>query len=254
MNLRNKIRNRILKLLLPIVIVILIFTIFKNCKNEQYKEFETNNIIKSLNDDLEYYKNQNNQLVSKISVIETEKQETFLNIESKDKEILKLQKLLRDNKNANVITRIETLTIVDTTFVTETQFINFDEKYQGWIKGSTFSKPIYEKDGTVKKFDWFINLTIKDEVEIVHKRDSLGRMYVEASNLNPYSNMKKVRSYYKTQQPISLLPNLSKSISSKNNSKTKSFSIGPNISYGVNHKGEFLPYIGVGIQYNLIKF
>ncbi|CEN52132.1 conserved hypothetical protein [Capnocytophaga canimorsus] len=56
---------------------------------------------------------------------------------------------------------------------------------------------------------------------------------------NPYTTTEAIRSYYKLNNKKPII---------------KRWGVGPNLSYGINYKGDFLPYVGIGIQYNLIHF
>lgn len=232
---------------LPVVAVVGLFFLSKACQNDPKNEVQIR-LINALNDSIQYYKNQNNQLVSKISVIETENKETFLSLESKDKEILKLQELIKKNRNADVATIIENKTVYDT-LVQEMDILNIysngiklNEWTKGWFNGYIKFTPQLDKDDNpTGKADFDLSIEVNNKFRIVHKKDEKGDRFVEVFDENPYSKTKSIRSYYQLPPP-------------EKKPKIKKFSIGPNLSYGVNHKGEFLPYIGVGVQYNLFKF
>lgn len=207
---------------LPIVAVVGLFLLLTSRQNTQKNE-EQIRLINALKDSIRHYKNEKHNLVAKISVFEAQNKENFLNLKTKDKEVVALQELLKKEK-AKVATIIRNNTNVNGNFrgYIETDSINstvsigyHDESPHHYIKVISSSslkdrvvhhfyddetnKRISHYQYGVKKGSWEYEIQIKDSLTILHKRDSLGRMYVEVENMNPYSVSPAVRSYYKTQ-------------------------------------------------------
>lgn len=209
---------------LPVVAIVGLFLLLTSCQNTPKNE-EQIRLINALNDSIRHYKSEKGNLVAKISTFETEKTETILNLQNKDKEITALRNLVKKN-NA----KIETLmaekkqppttnynyrrVVTDSVNSTVTMSASSeDAQHYIWFKATT---PLNDKVGhhfrnekgeKVSHYfyggngrgQWEYIIKIVDSLVIQHKKDSLGRMYVEVENMNPYSVSPAVRSYYKTQ-------------------------------------------------------
>lgn len=242
-----------LNLILVFIMILVLSLSLKTCYNDYLKydnkikkEKEKLILLENLKDSLIQYKNKNNQLVSKISVFQAEKVEYVLDLETKNEEIIKLKELLKSNKSAKVVTQIETKTIIDTIFKEIEVYnilengIKLEEWTNGWFNGYVKFKPTFDSNGEpTGRSNFDLRIETINKLNIVHKKDDKGKMFVEITDENPYSQVKSIRSYYKTQ---------------KTNINNNRFGIGANISYGINYKGEFYPYIGLGLNYNLIRF
>ena len=244
-------KNKTINLILILIMVLVLSLSLRTCYNDYLdynnrikKDKEKLLLLENMKDSLIQYKDKNNQLVSKISVFQAEKVETILNLETKNEEILKLKELLKSNKTAKVVTQIETKTVIDTIFKEIEVYnilengIKLEEWTNGWFNGYVKFKPSFDSNGEpTGRSNFDLRIETINKLNIVHKKDDKGKMFVEITDENPYSQVKSIRSYYKTQ---------------KTNSNR--FGIGANISYGMNYKGEFYPYIGLGLNYNFIRF
>lgn len=204
----------------PIVAVVGLFLLLTSCQNTQKNE-EQIRLINALNDSIRHYKSEKGNLVAKISAFEIENKETFLNLQSKDKEITALQNLVKKN-NAKIATLMAEkkqppttnynyrTVVTDSASSTINLSVSNEDKYHK-IKIST-TAPLNDKIGMhfrneknemVRRYyyngEWEYEIQMIDSLVILHKKDSLGRMYVEVENKNPYSVSPAVRSYYKTQ-------------------------------------------------------
>lgn len=220
---RNK--NIFSWLVLIFIIIIIIFCV-KACNNNIRKE--NSKLIESLNDSISYYKDVEGVLHSKISVIEDD---YFLKLKLKDKEIVELQSLVKKYKNVKSATIIKTETKIVEKIVNKT------------ILDTISNTPIYESSFNLKGYIWGdivakkdttdIKINIKNDFSIVTYKEK-NKLILDVSDKNPYSITKSQRSYIN-------LP------------KQKKFGLGVNVGYGISKSG-LSPYIGLGVNYNLINF
>lgn len=220
---RNK--NIFSWLVLIFAIIIVVFCV-KACNNNIRKE--NSKIIESLNDSISYYRDVEGILHSKISVIEDD---YFLKLKLKDKEIVELQDLVKKYKNVKSATIIKTETKIVEKIVNKT------------VLDTISNTPIYESSFNLKDYIWGnivakkdttdIKINIKNDFNIVTYKER-GKLVLDVSDKNPYSVTKVQRNYIN-------LP------------KQKKFGLGVNAGYGISKSG-LSPYIGLGVNYNLINF
>lgn len=220
---RNK--NIFSWLVLIFIIIIIIFCV-KACNNNIRKE--NSKLIESLNDSISYYKDVEGVLHSKISVIEDD---YFLKLKLKDKEIVELQDLVKKYKNVKSATIIKTETKIVEKIVNKT-FLD-----------TISNTPIYESSFNLKDYIWGdivakkdttnIKINMKNDFNIVTYKEK-GKLVLDVSDKNPYSVTKVQRSYIN-------LP------------KQKKFGLGVNVGYGIS-KSDLSPYIGLGVNYNILNF
>ena len=209
-----------------IIVLIIIFTIilFRRCE----RDINTFSKIESLNDSIKYYKDSYNVLHSKISIIEAD---DFTKLSVKDKEIQELQNLVKRYKNVQAATIIKTETKVVEKIVNKLVLdtINSEEAYYSKFNLEDFvwGEIIAKKDST----DLILN--IRNDFNIVSYYEK-GKLVLDVSDKNPYSITNSQRSYIN-------LP------------KQKKWGIGVNAGYGITKSG-LSPYIGLGVNYNLISF
>lgn len=219
-------KNNIIYTVFIIAIILSYITFFSYTV---YKERNYNSSrIESLTDSIQYYKDNYNVLHSKISIIEAD---NFTKINSKDKDIQELQELVKRYKNVQAATVIKTETkivekivnkpILDTISKEIAYYSKFD--LQGFVWGEIIAK----KDST----DLILN--VRNDFNIVSHYDK-GKLILDVSDKNPYSVTKSQRSYIN-------LP------------KQKKWGLGISAGYGANKNG-LNPYIGLGINYNLLSF
>lgn len=220
---RNK--NIFSWLVLIFAIIIIIFCV-KACNNSIRKE--NSKLIESLNDSISYYRDVEGILHSKISVIEDD---YFLKLKLKDKEIVELQDLVKKYKNVKSATIIKTETKIVEKIVNKT------------VLDTISNTPIYESSFNLKDYIWGdivakkdttdIKINIKNDFNIVTYKER-GKLVLDVSDKNPYSVTKVQRSYIN-------LP------------KQKRFGLGVNAGYGISKSG-LSPYIGLGVNYNILNF
>lgn len=219
-------RNNIIYTVFIIAVILSYITFFSYTvyKDRNYSSSR----IESLTDSIQYYKDSYNVLHSKISIIEAD---NFTKINSKDKDIQELQELVKRYKNVQAATVIKTETkivekivnkpILDTISKETAYYSKFD------LEGFVWGEIIAKKDST----DLILN--IRNDFNIVSHYEK-GKLVLDVSDKNPYSITKSQRSYIN-------LP------------KQKKWGLGISAGYGANKNG-LSPYIGLGINYNLLSF
>ena len=228
--------------ILVIIIAILYFTNISYQKEAK----ENANLVISLNDTLKTWKNKDSLSHAKIQIIETERTKDFLSLQSKDEEIIKLQKIVKQYekqiKNQGSVTN----------FTSETKIFTKDSLVTDSVCGKcsfyfSNSNPWFSVDASIyptktpNQLSLSLDLKVKNEYSVIVGEEKQGlfkkpKPFVEVLNHNPYSETKSLRTYQVS-----------------NNVRVKRFGIGPNFSGGFNDTG-FSWYIGFGLQYNLIKF
>jgi hypothetical protein len=211
---------------IALIIIFIIFA-FKRCKND-IREFSNIDKLESLTDSIKYYKDNYNVLHSRISIIEAD---NFTKIKSKDKDIQELQELVKKYKNVQAATVIKTETKVVEKIVNKPIFDTISRETAYYSKfdldGFVWGEIIAKKDST----DLILN--IRNDFNIVSHYDK-GKLVLDISDKNPYTVTKSQRSYIN-------LP------------KQKKWGLGINAGYGIS-KNDLSPYIGLGVNYNLINF
>lgn len=232
-----------------IVLLLILFFSIKGCNNHRAKEQEQTELVKALNDTLKVWKDKDSLSHAKIQVLETSNPKDFINLKSNDKEVQDLQKLVKTYqdklKKKGSATIFETTTEIGTQIPTKVDTIYVPKN------GLEIKKPVYNSSfnlgnwviGNTKATEdsTSINLKVKNEYSVIIGEESQGwfkprKPFVEVINKNPYSETTSLRTY-QVQQP-----------------KVKRFGIGPVLGYGITSDFKSDIFIGVGLQYNLIRF
>lgn len=220
------------KIFYIILIGLLTLFIIKTCRNNNKYE----DIYKVFNDSIKKYKDKEGLIHNKIQVLEGINKNNLELLSIKDKElksvIEKNKKLLKNGGNV-VTTKTEVK--IDTIF--ETILIK-DSMYQtpfnlgGWVYGELNTT----KDSTK------IDLKIKEQIDVIWSKEKTGflglgksKNIVDITLHNPYNEVKTIRAV------------------NFNDKKESRFAAGIGVYYGLSSKG-LEPFVGVGVQYNLIKF
>lgn len=245
---RKERKNNLLWLLFALLIGVLFFTYLSN-RNLKQDLKEKTDLISSLNDTVKVWRDKDSLSHAKIQVLETSNPKDFVNIKSNDKEVQDLQKLVKTYqdklKKKGSATIFETTTEigtqiptkVDTIYVPKDGLVVKKPVYYssfnlgGWVEGNTKAT----EDSTQ------VNLKVRNEYSVIIGEESQGwfkprKPFVEVINKNPYSETDKLRTY-QVQTPA-----------------VKRFGIGPFVGYGIGSNFNAGVFIGVGLQYNLIRF
>jgi hypothetical protein len=201
-------------------------------KSSQVNELKY--LTEAMNDTIKSYRNKNNEMVSKIKVLETTNTGSFTALKTKDSIINILQyyvkKYKKKLKKQGSVTHIGSSLSMDTT-ITSTQIMEngypvYNSKFnlKGWVYGEIKAG----KDSTN------ISLKVKNSYTTIIGRERVGlfkyKPFVEIINHNPYSETKTLRTYQIK------LP------------KQPKIGFGIQTGYGITKSG-LSPYLGIGINY-----
>ena len=230
---------------ITILVVIIVILYFTNISYQKEAK-ENANLVISLNDTLKTWKDKDSLSHTKIQIIETERTKDFLSLQSKDEEIIKLQKTVKQYekqiKNQGSVTNFasETKIITKDSLVTDSVCGKCSFYFSNSDSWFSVDASIYPTE-TPNQLSLSLDLKVKNEYSVIIGEEKQGlfkkpKPFVEVLNHNPYSETKSLKTYQVS-----------------NNVRVKRFGIGPNISVGFNDKG-FSWFIGFGLQYNLIRF
>lgn len=243
------------------IIVILVLLNLKSCKKTQDTKNDYVSTINALQDTMTTYRTKDGVQVTRISLIETEKASMFLDIKSKDDVIVKLQEEIKKNKNrlgksgsVTVIENTTELNTVDTTYITSKDTIIRNDIVFVYPEYSSLIKKGFRKDSS-----YWITANVKTNKDSIDFELEIQNSYIvtlgkektkgfkslfkpkisfaEVTNENPYTSTKTIRAY-QVKVP-----------------KPKRLGIGFHVGYGLilDKVPIFRPYIGVGINYNIIE-
>lgn len=225
------------------VFIALFFTIqSRNKYKDSYEENKAN--ISAMADSLDHFKNKNGDNVARIKTLETQNSSAFLGLETKDKEIIRLQQVVKqykkELKNSGSVTNFSSNTSIDTMFNSE---VSFEQS----IDTSNYVYPIYRSAFNLE--DWVqgkiearkdgveVSLKIRNDYSIIIGEESQGLFkkkipFSDVINYNPYSFTTQSRTY-KVSLP-----------------KVKKNGIG--IMGGIDYRGR--PTIVVGVTRTFFRF
>lgn len=238
--------NKFKTVLSIVLILFIIVLLLKDCKaGHQLSSNDTMNV--ALKDSLKTWKDKEGNLKASISLLQNQNSKYFTNLTSADSTIVKLQKLVKQNEAK--IKHGGSATIVDTeadihvvapsqtsSFTTahDTVYANYKSNFniKGWVWGTVSAT----KDSTT------IGMRFKEEIDVVigiEKTGFLGlgkgKPFAEVTLHNPFNKVSTLRAYSNKPAP------------------TKRFGIGPVAAYGVGPG--FIPgvFVGIGVNWNIIK-
>lgn len=244
MNKKDLIFGGVIVILLGVTI--LLFSLLSEKRSDYKKQVELYN---SITDTVKFYKNKDSLNVAKIQVMQTDKESDFLKIKNLTGTNLELQNLIR-NKDKEIKDLNTALIHKD-----ETVYIDTLRMYypiggdtiifsQSVLLDTINTKWINAKYGFNRGFS-YLDLKVYNEYQITvgYEGGNLfkkGIPYGIVTNMNPYTSTKDMRVYQvsvpkQKRMGISFQTGFGGVYDMKNN----------NISYG--------PYIGLGLNYNIIK-
>ena len=244
MNKKDLIFGGVIVILLGVTI--LLFSLLSEKRSDYKKQVELYN---SITDTVKFYKNKDSLNVAKIQVMQTDKESDFLKIKNLTGTNLELQNLIKDKDkkikdlNTALIHKDETVYIdtlrmyysIGGDTIIFSQSVLLDTINNKWINAKYgFNKGLSYLD--LKVYNEY-QITIGYEGGNLFKK---GTPYGIVTNMNPYTSTKDMR-VYQVSVPkqkrigISFQTGFGGVYDMKNN----------NISYG--------PYVGLGLNYNIIK-
>lgn len=251
--------NTLKKVRISTVVIIVLFLLLllsiNQCNNDSVKNSLNTTI---LNDNQKTFKDKDSLNHTTNTVIESNTKE-FTNLKIKDEQIKSLQELVKkykkqlaskgsvthfksETKINHSFPRVDTVYVEvvyenDQTDITRPTHAYFypiklkDEKDKVWVDGSAFAN------------EQVLDLKLKtvNEYSVVIGEESQGwfkpkKPFVEVTNLNPYSETTKLKTYQVETKPA------------------KKIAIGPGVYYGIGSDFKPQVFVGMGIQYNFIRF
>lgn len=239
---------RIGTIVIMVLFLLLLLTV-NQCNNNSVKNSLNTTI---LNDNQKTFKDKDNLSHTTNTVIEGNAKE-FINLKIKDEQIKSLQELVKKYKkqlaSKGSVTHFKSETKINHSFPrVDTVYVELDEysipthayfypiklkdeKDKVWVDGSAFAN------------EHVLDLKLKtvNEYSVVIGEESQGwfkpkKPFVEVTNLNPFSETTKVKTYQVETKPA------------------KKIAIGPGVYYGIGSDFKPQVFLGIGITWKLITF
>lgn len=226
-----------------LVMVILLWV--QGCYNKRGDNKADKQLIEALNDSLRHYKDKDSNNVAVISVIQTARTKDFISLKIKDKEIAELQALVKDNKK-----QLKAGSVALTAAITTIAELKGRKPEIVYQKGDTVIKdgikylyPTY-LDTLKNKWITLAARMSKDssdfQLKVVNDFTAIvgyekKKPFVELTTKNPYSITEKLRVYQVS------IP------------KPKRFGIGFSTGVTLNSDLKPAPYVGIGLNYTIIR-
>ena len=240
---------KISKTLVYIIIAVILLLLFEGVVVYRFSnksKAEDKSLIGSLNAELTTWKDKDSLSHAKIQIIETEKTKDFLSLQSKDEEIIKLQKTVKQYekqiKNQGSVTN----------FTSETKITTKDSLVTDSVCGKcsfyfSNSNPWFSVDASIyptetpNQLSLSLDLKVKNEYSVIVGEEKQGlfkkpKPFVEVLNHNPYSETESLRTY-QVSTP-----------------KLKRWGVGPQIGFGLNSNFTTGAYVGIGLHYSFFNF
>ena len=234
---KNFIKTHIKDILIYLAFVVISAMFLMSLKqcNDNKQRYENN--IEALTDSVNYFKSKSDMLVAEKKVFELENINELKKLNSSlYNEVNDLKNLVKKKNitNATQFSGVITNELHDTTYIVE-----YDTITRGFSHDFAFNDEWRELEGNVNYFNDSLSMGITKDITrfdytVVTDKDN--KVYIKSKN--PYVQFDEFTGF--------TIPN-------KTN-KQKHFGIGPEIGMGINTKGEFTPYIGIGAHWSLWKF
>ena len=206
----------------------------RSCNDNKHR-YETN--IEALTDSIKYLKSKSGELVAKKTVYELE------NIDELHQLNEQLYKDVQDLKNLVKLKNMTSATHFNGEIINErhdtTYVVQHDTINNGFKHDFAFNDEWRDLEGNVNYANDSLSMAITKDVTrfdytVVTDKDN--KVYIKSKN--PYVKFDEFTGF--------TIPN-------KTN-KQKHFGVGPEVGLGINAKGEFTPYIGIGAHWSIWKF
>lgn len=252
---RNYLENEWKKfktVLIAILTVLLIIVLLRGCRTEA-ELTQINTLNKALGDSLTTWRDKEGAFKGKITLLESQNVDYFIKLNTADSTIIRLQTLVSKYKkqlskkgSATVITTDAEIDITEPTIVYRDTSKPCDPVYKTNFEIMGTGK--YEKTkwvwGVVEatKDSTTVGMRFHEEIDVVIGQEKTGflglgkpKPFAEVTLYNPFNKVSTLRSYSRTPLPA------------------KKFGIGPTLSYGIG--SGFTPqiFVGVGINWSIIK-
>lgn len=245
MNIRMK-ENQ--NFIIVVLIIISALLLMQKC-SDYSKAKEAKNLVSFLKDTVKIWKDKDSAAHARIDIIESYNIKSFKYLQTKNEEINQLQQLvikyedkIKNNGSVTIfkdniifkdkfITKVDTVIVYNDNYLTKQVEFKSDFDMKGWVIGNI----VANKDSTS------LNLKIKNEYIVIFGEERQGlfkpkKSYAEVINKNPYSQITQLRSYQVKNKPPSKI------------------GLGAIAGYGITSNLTPSFFLGIGLQYNLIRF
>lgn len=234
-------KNPLLLVVLIFVMILIGLIIHSSIKDTKEKN-EIENQVTALTDSVRIWKDKDFLNNAEITALNSQVFILGDDILMKDRELAELQALINKykikNKNNSVV-NVKAETVFqdkkpigkDTIIYKDRLVVDVYNFSDDWITTN-----IYTDSDTV-----FFNAKIRNSYAVMLHDErknmfSKSKIVAHVVNKNPYTQVTAMKAYY-VEAP-----------------KAKKFGIGPNISYGLNSEGNTSFFLGIGLQYNVLRF
>jgi hypothetical protein len=243
----QELRGKIKNVILVILAVIAILATFKAC-DSQAQLAQTTSLYEAANAKLITWKDKDSLSNAKIAILQADNIGAFTQLETSEAEIIRLKEEVKRYKKkltpGSSVTVITTEGKVADTFKTDTIYVD---------KNCPDANPTYKADYNFNDWVWGTVVANKDSIgiSVKYKEDltfvlgeektgflGLGKRksFAEVRLNNPYSEVESMRTFQITPPT------------------PKRFGVGPTLSYGIGSGFTSQVFVGVGINWNIIRF
>lgn len=233
-----------LAIFIAAIIGLLIILYVNKCSKVRTTKDDSVALINALQDSLRHYKYNDSISAATISVIQTEKSSDFVKLKLQDQELKDLQQMVKDYGKKLEAGSSVTKALVETVAILKGRpALRINEGDTVWHDSIAYVYPTYEDTlsdqwitliSKINRDSSNYNLKVTNKFSAIVGVDK-GRPFVDLLTENPYTTVKSLRTYQVK------LP------------KPKKFGIGPNISYGFGESFKQQVFIGIGLQYNILR-
>jgi hypothetical protein len=238
--------DKIKTVLLVFLVLVVIFFLMKGCKAEQ--QLASNDTMNTtLKDSMKTWKTKEGYFKASITLLENQNSKYFTNWTSSDSTVAKLQKLVKKYesqiKNGGSVTTIGTDANINIVVPTKTlEYVTVHDTVYA----------IYKSDFNIKNWVWgeisaskdstTIGMRFKEEIDVVIGTEKTGflglgkgKSFAEVTLHNPFNTVSTLKAY--SNKPV----------------PAKRFGVGPTVSYGVGPGFVTGIFVGIGVNWNIIK-
>lgn len=243
--------DRLFKISIVVILILSLF-LYKSCHN-QGLEVSKNNTLTSMEDSLKVWKDKEGNFKAQISSIEATNTKYFTSLTTSNAEnkklqalVLKYEKQLSKKGSATIITTDADISITQPNAVFRDSVRPCDPTYESEFEIMGTGK--YEKTRwvwgvvTSTKDSTQLGMRFHEEIDVVIGEEKTGflglgkpKVFAEVTLHNPFNKVSTLKSYSTVPPPV------------------KRFGIGPVVAYGVGVGFTPQVFVGIGINWNLIK-
>lgn len=195
-------KTNVLFTLVILVLIALLSLQMCSTRSLRSKVKEKENLITALADTMKTYRNDNGYMVSTISVLQTQRTKDFLQLATKDKEIIDLQIVVNDYKKklkaGSSVTNTSTETVVDNvnpTVIVKQDTIRKDSLiYVYPIYQDTIKNEWIDYTATMNRDTATVKLKVTDKYSTIVGWDKK-KPFVDVISYSPYTSVKQTRTY-----------------------------------------------------------